>query len=86
MVSTLEFCKGSAGFHISVCGMESALITVPSRDHRPFSQLVLGRKGEMWGALVYLGIVMQKVVRWLGFSPQNVAELGASCQTWGNCV
>lgn len=55
MVSTLEFCKGA---HISVCGMESVLTMVPSRDRRPFSQLVLGRKGEMWGALVYLGIVM----------------------------
>lgn len=58
MVSTLEFCKGSAGSPISVCGMESVLTTVPSQDRRPFSQLVLGCKGEMWGTLVYLGIVM----------------------------
>lgn len=58
MVSTLEFCKGSAGSHIYVCGMESVLTTVPSRDRRAFSQLVLGRKGELWAALVYLGIVM----------------------------
>lgn len=67
-VSTLEFCKGRAGSPISVCGMESVLTMASSRGPmflssevqtlRPFSQLVLGCKGEMWGAPVHQGIVM----------------------------